>query len=74
MIFNIWVLNSSDKQKSLDTYSDPNDIDLHSHQKSIQNDHHAGDTESQVWHSPTRLPVFDQLYGFCDKGHYPIQE
>ena len=46
MIFNICFWTPVTKQKLLDTYSDPNDIDLHSHQESIQNDHYACDAET----------------------------
>lgn len=48
IIFNIGVLTPVIKQKRLDTYSDPNYIDLHSHEQSVQDDHHASDAETQV--------------------------
>ena len=46
IIFNICFWTPVTKQNLLDTYSDPNDIDLHSHQESIQNDHYACDAET----------------------------
>lgn len=56
------------------TYPNSNNIDLHSHQQSIENDHNSSDAETQLrkWH--TILAVSDKLDCFGDKCHYPIKK
>lgn len=74
VIFTAGVFTGSHHTNAIGTHSDPDDIDFHSHEQPIQDDHHSSDAEAQVWHSPPQLPVFDQLYRLRNKGHYPVQE
>lgn len=56
------------------TYPNSNDIDLHSHQQPIKNDHNSSDTEAQLRECHTFLTVSDQLDGFGNKGHNPVKK
>jgi len=65
------IFSDPDKES---TYPNSNDIDLHSHQQPIENDHNSSDAETQLRKRHTVLAVSDKLDGFGDKGHYPVKK
>lgn len=64
-------LSDPDKEN---TYPHSNDVDFHSHQQPIENDHNSSDAETQLRKRHTVLAVSDKLDCFGDKGHYPVKK
>lgn len=55
-------------------HPDSYDVNLHSHQQSIQQHQQRSDAEPQVHWSDTVLCVLPQLNGLCDERHHPVDE
>lgn len=64
----------SSQPTSVLTHPDPDDVDLYSHEESVQNDQQGCDTEPQVQHSNTVLCKLPQLDGLGDERQNPVDK
>lgn len=56
------------------TYPHPNNIDLHRHEQTVQDDHYPRDTKPQLGQTNVVLAILHQLDGLGDESQDPVEE